>query len=127
MKAIHFINKRVPENNVHYDGLKRAAKPHLNNIIHFTSEAWKLSTEHVEQLEGGVIYLHEAQAQAAFFGGRITKIEPVEPSDADEGFTRYCITFTPQASAKGASWPKAYRGPNRWTSYPIAVESAEDA
>jgi hypothetical protein len=127
MKAIHFINKRVPESNVHYVGLKRVSAPHLNNIIHYTSEAWNLSTEHVEQLEGGAIYLHEAQAQPAFFGGRITKIEPVEPSDADEGSTRYCITFKPEVSAKGASWPRAYRGANRWTTYPIAIESAQAA
>jgi hypothetical protein len=91
MKAVHLICKRD-------DGVN------LNHVsqVHdgYKSGYWKIPLVIARLLVDGWIYLHPKKGELSGFGGKISRVEPVEW----EGKPRVAFIFDVRREARGTRW-----------------------
>ncbi len=73
----------------------------------YRSEAWALTRDEVEAIQGGRIHLHQTKSEPAYFGGTVVSSEALPVGDGEE--QRYALTLKADREAKGVVWDERGR------------------
>jgi hypothetical protein len=75
----------------------------------YDSGDWLLSEDEASGLLGGTAYFHQTKSKPSYFGGVIQSLRAIGDGPDDDqspGRSRYVLTLTSRAEAKGVGWDR---------------------